>query len=679
MGRGIWCVVGIILLMPIVHAYQSYTYTTSQGDAWFDCRHYWANITDEQGNVVGNGSNFIANINNGNHNITIVEENDCQYVVPLNNDLPDYRPAPTESFESLAYNSCSQSNYIASNCPQYLLSGNASDGHDDIFAVDVTNKQIILLDLKAASSALDIDVHFQNGTSEEKLENELSLPRNTSIGETYKLLIPVNESGRLVFTVSSPHQDTLWMISIKVFETGKQDKLTNLHGINGIGNVTYQFELGEDESIQVTSSEDKTNDVNLILSYRYAFTETVFSSWNNASINDRITGLDNIIGIELRWDCECEWESRLSHNLHFDADWESDAPGFKPLSPTSDNSSYPLISMNGTAFDGELTLFMDDYQDVLRIETTGWNESIHLVDVIVEGDIYELEVSILDMDQITWDVVDEISATYSMDKIRVNLDVGLGTHFIKIQHKNGTSALSENAESLEWKIRVSTAVLDEGEEPWFPASNAVKEAADIFYWLIGLFLIIPFIIFYLNVNSNKRFAIEFARKKNRLMWLSEKLDQGDFSPTDLSRALKSMSSLEWEEALEVWGEPKTRHYTNGIDMAVWTLDQRLSKTGCWPLLIGVRPQEYEWSVAGLKFEANVGSDWVVSSVEPKLLTRANEIFLDTIYTNSRVFIRVDLEGSSDSLDIYLSGMLNGKPFAAKPANTVYRNSSESEE
>ncbi|MGB2478119.1 MAG: hypothetical protein ACPID5_00110 [Candidatus Poseidoniaceae archaeon] len=44
-----------------------------------------------------------------------------------------------------------------------------------------------------------------------------------------------------------------------------------------------------------------------------------------------------------------------------------------------------------------------------------------------------------------------------------------------------------------------------------------------------------------------------------------------------------------------------------------------------------------------------------------------------------MFIRVDLTGNAKSLDIYLSGMVNGEPIAAKPANTIYRNSAESEE
>ena len=237
--------------------------------------------------------------------------------------------------------------------------------------------------------------------------------------------------------------------------------MTVLGDISGVGNVSYQFGLGEDESILVTSSEDITNGVNLGLKYRYAFTETIFSDWNSISSTGVIAGVDSIIGIELWWDCDCEWESTLTHRTHFDAGWQGDAPGFKPLSAMSDNSSYPLIPMDGTPFDGEITLFMDDYQDVLRVETTGWNDSVHLVDVTVEGDVYELQVLILNMDQNTWDVLDQVSATYSMDKIRITLDVGLGTHFVKIQHQNGSSALDENAESLDWTIRINTAVLEE--------------------------------------------------------------------------------------------------------------------------------------------------------------------------------------------------------------------------
>ena len=110
--------------------------------------------------------------------------------------------------------------------------------------------------------------------------------------------------------------------------------------------------------------------------------------------------------------------------------------------------------MDGSSTDGELTLHMDDYQDILRVETTGWNESVHLIDVIVEGDIYDIQVTIWNVDQESWDILDEATATYSMDKISLSLDVGLGTHFIRIQHVNGSDSLDVNGESVEWTIRV---------------------------------------------------------------------------------------------------------------------------------------------------------------------------------------------------------------------------------
>ena len=69
------------------------------------------------------------------------------------------------------------------------------------------------------------------------------------------------------------------------FTTGGHDLLTGLGDISGVGNVSYQFGLSEDESILVTSSEDITNGVNLGLKYRYAFTETLFSEWNNTIVN----------------------------------------------------------------------------------------------------------------------------------------------------------------------------------------------------------------------------------------------------------------------------------------------------------------------------------------------------------------------------------------------------------
>jgi len=677
MGRQILWVVVVLLTLPIVNAGQTTTQMTSDGTAWFDCDDSWASIHDSQGQEVANGSDFTVGLDSQNHTIYVDDNMKCQGVIPLTEELPNLKPAPSDEFITINSTVCVQPNIAA--CEGTYTSGDLIGDSADVFAINVSENHILVVDLVASSSAIDVELFFQNNTSQVKLEQEFSLSLNTSIGGSYDLYIPIVETGRVIVFVSSPNPDTIWSIKTEIYPTGDIQSLANLDNIIGIGSAPFAVEIGGDESLVITTSSTYDGSSEVPLRYRYVYAESSFSTWNNASVGDRIHGMNGILYIEFQWNCDCKWISSISKSSHFDASWEMDAPGFKPLTTTSNNSTYPLIEMDGHTETGELTLHMGDYQDILRIETTGWNESVHLVEVVVEGDIYELRVTIWNMDQETWDILDEVTATYSMDKISLSMDVGLGTHYIRIQHINGSESLDGNMDSVEWRIRITTAILDEGEEPWFAPSDAVKDAADAFYWLVGIMLILPFLIFYINVNSNKKFAEEFARKKNRLAWLSAKLDDGDFSPTDLSRALKSVSSLEWEEALEVWGQEQVRHYTTGIDMAVWILDSRLAKDGSWPLLIGIRPQDCEWSVAALKFEAPEGEAWNVSKVEPKLLTRGHEIFLDTIHTNSRLFIRVDIQGDADAVDIYLSGMVDGNPMAAKPANTIYRSAVNSEE
>ena len=677
MGRRVLWLVAILLLLPFSGSANSETRITVDGMAWFDCEDSWATIHDSQGNEIANGTEFTASLNAGDHTFFVENDSKCQSVIPITNDLPNLRPAPSAQFDAINVSTCQQP-HLEENCPGAYVSGDLIDDDSDIFSIDVDVNQIVILELLAASSAIDINLHFQNSSDEIAFDESISLPLNTSIDMTYQVVLPIQESGRLIVTVHSPSPNAIWAMNVEKYSTEEMIQVSNLDDITGIGSASFAVSSGGDESLIVTDSVS-SDGTEIEFRYRYVYTSTSTSEWSNGSTGDRVSGISDIEYIEFKWDCNCEWFASMERETHYDASWGMDAPGFKPLTATSNNSSYPLIVMDGHLENGELTLHMGDYQDILRVETTGWNESVHLVDVIVEGDIYDMQVTIWNMDQETWDIVDSATATYSMDKITLSLDVGLGTHFIRIQHLNGSDSVDPNADSIEWNIRVSTAVLDEGDEPWFPASDAVKEAADVFYWLMGLILILPFIIFYINIKKTRAFAEDFARKKNRLQWLTTKLDDGSYSPTDLSRALRSVSTLDWEEALEVWGKEEVRHFTTGIDLAVWTLDSRLSDDGSWPLLIGLRPQDCEWSVAALKFEAPEGDSWTVSRVEPKLLKRAHEIFLDTIHDNTRVFIRVDLQGNAESVDIHLSGMVNGEPMAAKPANTIYREMSDSEE
>lgn len=666
----------IVILLSTTTVATVTHHANSSGMAWYDCENSWASITDSQGNEIANDSDFSIFMEEGNHTLFVENVSRCQGIIPVTQDLPNLRPSPSDSFESINFVTDYECD---TNCSRAIVTGDLVNDSADVFAISVTESDLLVLDSITASSALDVQIHFQNSSTEYELSESFSLDVNTSIGYDNDRFVNVGQNGRIIFKITSPSPDTIWMINLELHHTNEPVPINNLDDFRGIGTIPYSLNIEQYQSLQIIESRNTKNETDLNITYRYVYSDISASPYVELIPGDRIHGMDNIKHVELRWNCSCNLIARFNLQNHYDAEWGIDAPNLKPISASSDNSSVPLIATNGNAVDGELTIHMNDYRDILRVETYGWNDSIHRIEVIVEGDIYEMEVSIWEMDQNSWDIINQASSTYSMNEISVSLNVGRGTHFVVINQFNNSNFDSTEDGVINWKIRASTVVVEEGEEPWFPASEEVKDAAEIFYILMGLLLIAPFIIFYIAIRRERKFAVIFASKNNRLDWLKEKLDTGDFSQTELSRAIKAVASLEWEKSLEVWGVPDVRHYTEGIDFAMWSLDQRISEDGHWPVLIGIRPLNCEWSVAGLRFESPNGEAWTIVSVEPKLLYRNNEVFLDTIYNNSRFFLKVELSGDGESLDMHLSGIVDGQPMASKPPNTVYRKSMLSEE
>ena len=675
MRRVVLTLVCLLFLTPSVAANYSSNQSLQNGKVWIDCENSWIEIIDENNNTIVNSSNYLGDIESGNYTVNSPNISDCQTILPISQDFPNDRPVPGASFDSIDVDTCPQTG-VSIACEGVLLAGDLGNDTSDIFAINVSSADILKVDVEASSSSLDIDFHFQNSTRENKLEAEMYLNRNTSIGESNTLYLAVEEEGRIIVTISSPNPDTAWAITVSKYTIVDTAMVETDGDITGVGAIPIGIELGQDESITITQISGldvpEDNQSAIPVYYRFVYSENSNSEWSNLLTNQKLFGIRDISHVELIFDCLCEWTASISKQTHFDARLNSDAPNFIPLSSSSDNSSYPLIEMSGDNYEGELTLMNGDFKDILRVEVEGWNDSVHLIDVIVEGDIYDLQLTIWELDQTNWNILESASATYSMSSVRGSLDVGPGTHFIQISHVDGPNSTTSEVNSTQWQIRVSTAILEEGEEPWFPTEDVVYEAANLFYWIIGIILITPFILFYLFVRREKQFAEEFASKKNRLEWLTKQLDTGVDTEIDLKRALRAVSSLEWEKALEVWGECQSRHYTSGIDIALWSLDRRLAEKGQWPLLIGVRAQENDWNVSAIRFESPQGEAWKVVEVVPNLLNRGDEIFLDSIIKNSRLFFKVVIEGSADSLDVHLSGIVGGNPIAAKLIDTIYK-------
>tara|TARA_B100001996_G_C18668809_1_gene595896 strand:- start:1658 stop:3625 length:1968 start_codon:yes stop_codon:yes gene_type:complete len=652
-------------------------FDVEDGEAWVDCESGWLNLTSN-GTEYANGSSYRVMVDQGEIVATLPADAACQAVFPLSKEMPNLRPAPQESFNASDVSLCAQSTLVE-NCLGSYLTGDLTNDSADVFAINVTGQEVLVLSLVAASADLEISLYLQNGVSESILEQNITTIRNTSFGDVTKVIVPISESGRVVASVTSQSVDTLWMLNAKRFNVDTQLSLNHLDTITAYGRVPLIHNMNYAQSIMVIQSYDSSNLENVNVTFRFGDDDGSWSDLQTAAVGERIRGIPGYEKIEFKWDCDCKWHASLANYNHYDGSLSADAPGMMPLSKNSSNESYPLAVMDGSLMSGELTLGMDDYRDMVKVELTGWNDSIHLIDVKVEGDVTDLKVSIIRIEQNTWEISEIVNKTYSMNTVELSLEAGPGTHFIKIEHIDGAQSIDEEAEPVQWRMEVRTAVMEEGEEPWFAPSEEVQDIAETMRWFMGFSFLIPCLILVIYLQREKRFAQELSSKKDRLSWLRSRLDKGEIVTKDLARSLRAISSLEWEEALQAWGEPCIRHYTEGVDIAIWRLDERIVKGNTWPLLIGINPQKEDWDVAAIRFESPQGKDWNVHKLDPRLLFRNHEIFLDVLKMNARLFIQVELTGEGNSLDLHLSGMIMGEPFAAKPTATLYRKDSEGEE
>ena len=296
-----------------------------------------------------------------------------------------------------------------------------------------------------------------------------------------------------------------------------------------------------------------------------------------------------------------------------------------------------------------------------------------------------------DMDQESWAEKDFIETNYSNGKLQTALQVGRGTHFVRVSLVDGEQYLnSQNSswgqmdDSISYQLSTQYTLIDEGEQPWFPPSDKAVWYGGVMRWLLGSLFLIPVLLLALDLRKKKKFAQLMASKKERLDWFKQRLDDGTSdvktSRSELIAALIAIATLDWETGLETWGQPVAQHRTENVAIAAWVVDDRLVKVkGSWPLIIGIHVLEGNWELAALRFDAPQGQPWEVVNVEPRFLYNGEEVFVDTINEGSRTFLAVELNGDSDCVDIELNGKMNTIPMAARIPNTVWRNAEQEQE
>ena len=260
-------------------------------------------------------------------------------------------------------------------------------------------------------------------------------------------------------------------------------------------------------------------------------------------------------------------------------------------------------------------------------------------------------------------------ASNSSDLVSMSTSVGLeldhGRHLLVIE------PIDPVGEQVDYTLLWGWATIEDGnndtDEQWQDMSGEFRN----FYILVGVLLLSPWLlIFYWRWKDGGTIRLE-EHERRRLLRLRERLVAADVDdsndPHALEDALISLEDTDWEALIMEWGEPAVRHLTEGIDLACWRLE---SSAELVRLAVGISVGSESWTLAALRFQAVEGAEWIVGTVVPEAMIEDDELFLGELVANTERFLRVDLEGSADGLDIHLSGLVGGNPIAAIPTHAV---------
>jgi hypothetical protein len=370
-----------------------------------------------------------------------------------------------------------------------------------------------------------------------------------------------------------------------------------------------------------------------------------------------------------------------------DGNISMDAPSFAPTDPNNIDAWQVLASEDTARFEGSLTLPAMDQNDVYLLSVDGWVDSLHRVHIVIRTTNQDLVVNVWDLDQETFETKSEYLITFDplSNEGEVYLNVGPGMHLIEFAHADenilSNQTWSNGLQSVSYTITITKVTTEEGEEPWFPPSDEAKLWGSAVRWILGIAMIIPAVFLFYKIKSTRAEGRRLGAVRERLKILTALLDSGSETPKrtrkTLVKSLEAVATLPWQSACESWGIPDRTYSTQGTSLAIWKLDQRLSKEpDSWPLLIGLHTPDETWEVSGFRFDAPNGNPWNVANVEPRLLHRGEEIFIDTIAKGTMIFLTVELSGDGDQVDIELNGHVDGSPRGMKIPTTLSRSSEE---
>ena len=615
-------------------------------------------------------------------------------IVDVTDNHPNTRPGPQTEIQLSSVYHCNelddcidkQSPILAGlqspNQTIQSINGVLESQQKDHFGFAVTQGQTVELNLEHVNSDIEIKSYFQNETNEFEIVNNLtSHSISNSKANPNLIYVNINEDGRLIISVSSETVDTIWSVGIIVYNQSQTSviQLTEDKEILGHATKTIVIEMNDTTAINLQPN---------IFDVNYTYQSLVNSEWIFSGNGVFISDVDNFIfplpgstAIMLIISANVFHIDLTSTNFD-DINSGLEAPSLPPILASTNNSSWPVLDVQGPNRIGEFTHSVGDSSDVYRIEIDAWEDSIHFVKIDIEGDINAFEIELIEKDQNDWSEVESKTKAITLGKLTVALELSRGTHFFRISMLNATTntAWGEYFEPTKYTIITTYELVDEGEEPWFPPDENAKKWGNVARWVMGILFLVPALYLVIAQIRKKNYAKEMSSKKQRLQWLKSRLDEG-ISPKqnrrELAKSLDAVATLDWDDACQTWGEADIYYRTENVAIACWRLDPRIAEgSESWPIIVGIYIVSGSWEIAALRLDSPEGQAWEIKSVTPRFLHGGYEVFLDTMLEGNKTFLSLELVGSANSVDIELNGRLNGEPFACRAAKTLYRDEEE---
>ena len=629
-------------------------------------------------------------------NITSTEEEYIAYslVQTIDENYATTRPAPTESIQLNQLHMCQQilecidpnrGNLDSIGLGEFdgsqFLRGVLQENTPEYVPLSVSAGDTLELQLMHATADISFALYFQNQTAEmlsnQTLEQVNALTANDHPESKFWHF---SESGRVLLKVESESLETAWVLKAVLFNDGNANQFIQDHEdlkIVGHYSTSATIEMNDTQKFTLQSiALDSTVRIDQLVSGSWISGEVQELSSERATV---FYPYPNISAARFVVESNVHWI--VIHVEDFsDIGSGEEAPSYLPSSPSADNSSWPLMPLQSGQIEGQLTLAIHDTADVYRIEIEGWDESEHLVKILVEGSNLELlQLELWSMEQDTWIDEDARTVTLVNGKIQTVLEMSRGTHFFRVSLLDSVNqsnhSWGEEVPHVSYFVSSIYSLMDEGNEPYFPPDENAEKWGVIARFFLGSLFLIPVIFLGIQQYRRKKSAESLLMKTEQLAWFKQQMDSGEITPQqsrkNLTNALHAVTMLEWDEANKAWGSTDLEYRTENVAMAVWKLDHRMAKEpNAIPIMVGVHILEGNWDLAALRFDAPVGEAWKIELVEPRFLHRGEEVFLDTMAKGNKTFIMAELSGDAEVVDIELNGRMDGEASAARIPTTL---------